>query len=89
VRRNAAMFVFSATAIQISGVNTLSMSSVTIDCFTPRESHKTFRRCPAVRFGRKDAQKTADKKGSQVWAAFLGLLRPSLLLAHRRFLSTT
>jgi hypothetical protein len=28
------MPVFSATAIQISGVNTPSMSKVTIDCFT-------------------------------------------------------
>src|SRR5439155_17740343 len=30
------MPVFSETAIQISGVNTPSMSNVTIDCFTAR-----------------------------------------------------
>src|SRR5215469_8280947 len=42
------MPVFSATAIQISGVNTPSMSSVTIDCFTGREFFKSERCCPAV-----------------------------------------
>src|SRR6266571_3429685 len=35
------MPVFSATAIQISGVNTPSMSKVTIDCFTAVECFKT------------------------------------------------
>src|SRR6266536_907751 len=35
------MPVFSATAIQISGVNTPSMSKVTIDCFTAAECFKT------------------------------------------------
>ena len=34
VRRSSGILVFSATAIQISGVSTPSMSRVTIDCFT-------------------------------------------------------
>src|SRR4051812_31045010 len=42
------MRVFSATAIQISGVNTPSMSKVTIDCFTAAKCFKKWRRCPAV-----------------------------------------
>src|SRR5436305_2812746 len=48
VRRSSFIPVFSATAIQISGVSTPSMSKVTIDCFTGREFFKTLRVCPEL-----------------------------------------
>src|SRR5438093_12417637 len=40
------MPVFSATAIQISGVKTPSMSSVTIDCFTAAKLFRRTDQCP-------------------------------------------
>src|SRR5436309_2574987 len=42
------MPVFSETAIQISGVSTPSMSSVTIDCFTGANHSKISRQCRVV-----------------------------------------
>ena len=48
LRRSSGSWFFSATAIQISGVNTPSMSKVTIDCFTAAECFKRHRRCRVV-----------------------------------------
>ena len=48
LRRNSGMPVFSATAIQISGVRTSSISRVAMHCFTGAECFKTGEPCRAV-----------------------------------------